>query len=285
MSRSELAFLIILACLALLPIWSWPSPSAEIQLNSPQQDFLGYDRNEYPGDAALPLLRKTFAFTSYWIGPPPGEQKSAWLGKRALLRAQGFGFVVLFNGPETRALGDESIARQKGMIDGKRAVELARQEGFPKHTVVFLDIEEGGRLPAAYHEYVKSWSGALEQSGFRAGVYCSGVPVREGKNSSISTAKNIEDNSGGRELVFWVFNDVCPPSPGCSFPKNAPPPTQSGFAASVWQYAQSPRRKERTAHCAAAYAADGNCYAPGDVEHKWFLDANVASWADPSSGR
>jgi hypothetical protein len=39
--------------------------------------------------------------------------------------------------------------------------------------------------------------------------------------------------------------------------------------------AQSPRRKEFTAHCPANYAADGNCYAPDDSAHKWFLDANV----------
>jgi len=27
--------------------------------------YLGFDRNEYPGDAALPVLRKTFSFSGY----------------------------------------------------------------------------------------------------------------------------------------------------------------------------------------------------------------------------
>ena len=143
--------------------------------------------------------------------------------------------------------------------------------------MIFLDIEEGGRLPAAYHVYLKSWAETLSRAGYRTGVYCSGIPVSEGQGVSITTARNIQDNAGTREIVFWVFNDVCPPSPGCSFPTDIPSPAQSGFAAAVWQYAQSPRRKERTLQCPANYAADGNCYAPGDSGHKWFLDVNAAS--------
>jgi hypothetical protein len=53
----------------------------------------------------------------------------------------------------------------------------------------------------------------------------------------------------------------------------------------VWQFAQSPRRKQFTAHCAATYNRDGNCYAPGDNAHAWFLDLNSATSPDPSSGR
>src|SRR6267143_5567909 len=49
--------------------------------------YLGFDRNIYPGDAALPALRKTFVFTSYWLSPPPGEKINTWLGKREFLRS------------------------------------------------------------------------------------------------------------------------------------------------------------------------------------------------------
>jgi hypothetical protein len=192
----------------------------------------------------------------------------------------------LFNGPESRSLSSETVAREKGNADGKRAATVARQEGFPKGTIVFLDIEEGGRLPAAYHKYLKSWSEGLARAGFRAGVYCSGMPVNEGKGVSITTAKDILDHADTREMAFWVYNDACPPSPGCSFPASAPLPLQSGFAkAVVWQYAQSPRRKEFTARCPANYAPDGNCYAPGDSGHKWFLDVNAATSADPSAAQ
>jgi hypothetical protein len=108
--------------------------------------------------------------------------------------------------------------------------------------------------------------------------------VSEGGSVSITTAKDLQDHLAGRKLVFWVFNDVCPPAPGCSFPQTPPAPAEGGFAgAEVWQYAQSPRNKDRTAHCAATYATDGNCYAPGDSARKWFLDVNVAGSPNPSA--
>lgn len=283
MNLSAVILLAILLLVSLAPVAVVSNTSVPLA-GDPANNPLGYDSNEYPGDSALPILRKTFSFTSYWIGPPPGEKKSTWLGKRARLAQQGFGFVVLFNGPESRALKNVAAARKKGALDAERAANLAAQEGFAKGTVVFLDIEEGGRLPANYHEYLKSWAGALERAGYRIGLYCSAIPVREGNDVSMTTARDIQDHAGSRNIVFWVYNDACPPSPGCSFPATAPDPAQSGFAgAAVWQYAQSPRRKEFTSQCPANYAADGNCYAPGDTGHKWFLDVNAASSADPSS--
>jgi len=246
--------------------------------------YLGFDRNEYPGDEALPFLRKTFSFTSYWLGAPAGEKRSTWQGKRALLASQGFGFLVLFNGRESRQLKSAFYARQMGFMDADSAANFARGEGFPDGTVIFLDIEEGGRLPNNYHEYVSAWGDTLEIAGFRAGVYCSAMPVDEGDGTKITTAQDIRSHIGSRPMVFWVYNDACPPSPGCTFPQTPPSPATSGFSsATVWQYAQSPRRKEFTAGCPANYAPDGNCYAPGDAERRWFLDANVATTPDPSS--
>src|SRR5260221_7850953 len=43
------------------------------------RSYLGFDRNDYPGDAAMKLLRRDFAFTSYWLSPPPGDRKSTRL--------------------------------------------------------------------------------------------------------------------------------------------------------------------------------------------------------------
>ena len=250
------------------------------------KSYLGFDRNDYPGDDALPILRRTFSFTSYWIGLPPGEKRSTWLGKRALLQSQGFGFVVLWNGRASRNLRSASDAHRKGKFDAQNAAKSAHLEGFPAGTVIFLDIEEGGRLSAVYHDYVHAWIDALKQEKFRAGVYCSAMPVDEGGGVSITSATDLQDQLAGRKLIFWIYNDACPPAPGCAFPQAPPLPSQGSFAgAAIWQYAQSPRRKEFTAQCAANYAADGNCYAPGDTAHKWFLDADVADSPDPSAPR
>jgi hypothetical protein len=250
---------------------------------TPAGPHLGFDRNDYPGDDAMEVLRKTFSFTSYWIGPPPGEKKSTWNGKRALLESKGFGFVVLFNAQKSKALRGLFDARQKGLLDARTAGQLAREEGFTAGTVIFLDVEEGGRLPAQYHEYLKAWALGLTREGFRAGVYCSGIPVDESGGGTITTAQDIAAHEAASEFVFWVYNDACPPSPGCSFSQPGMKPEQSGFArAAVWQFAQSPRRAEFTAHCPANYAADKNCYAPGDEQHKWFLDGNVSGSGNPS---
>jgi Domain of unknown function (DUF1906) len=246
--------------------------------------YLGFDRNIYPGDDAFPMLRKTYAFTGYWLGPPPGEKLNTWQGKRELLHSLGFGFALLYRGRESGELKTATAAKQKGVVDARNAAAAAKKEGFAANSVIFLDIEEGGRLSPAYHTYLRNWFDELTATGYRPGAYCSGIPVSEGHGVTILTSDDIRHNSGERQFVYWVFNDVCPPAPGCGAPQNPPPVSAGGVSyATIWQFAQSPRREERTARCASTYLADGNCYAPGDTSHAWFLDVNSASTADPSA--
>jgi hypothetical protein len=247
--------------------------------------YLGFDRNIYPGDEALPLLRKTFSFTGYWLSPPPEEKANTWRGKRALLRSHGFGFAVLYRARAGREINSEAAAKQKGILDARNAAASAKTEGFDVQTLIFLDIEEGGRLSAAYHAYLGAWADELVRGGFRAGVYCSGIPVEEAGGTTIVTADDIRNHMGARDVTFWIFNDVCPPSPGCSVPQNPPPVSASGVPyAAIWQSVRSPRQKEFTARCATTYHADGNCYAPGDTAHALFLDVDIATSSDPSRG-
>ena len=245
--------------------------------------YLGFDRNDYPGDASLATLRRTFAYTGYWLNNPPGASSNSWAGKRALLKDTGFGFLVLFNGRLYKQLRRSPEAL--GQVDAKAAIEAARREGFPVHTIIFLDIEEGGRMLPEQKAYIYRWIDEVTDAGFRAGVYCSGIPAKEGK-SSIVSADDIRANAGGREISYWVTNDVCPPSPGCSIASHAPDPPKSGVGfADVWQYAQSPRRTDFARMC-RNYNADGNCYAAGmDPGTHLHLDLNTATSADPSAGR
>jgi len=246
--------------------------------------YLGFDRNIYPGDAALPVLRKTFRFTSYWLSPAPGEKTNTWLGKHKLLHSQGFGFVVLYRGRNSGEFKETPDATRKGTIDASNAATAAKNEGFSRGTIIFLDFEEGGRLPDLYHAYLRAWADALVETGYRPGVYCSGMPVDEGGGVSIITADDIRHRIGAREIVYWVFNDSCPPSPGCIAPQDVPSPTKSGVAyAQIWQFVRSPRDKETARHC-RGYAKNGNCYAPFDTALKFHLDMNVATSADPSFG-
>lgn len=250
-----------------------------------EKSYLGFDRNDYPGDDAMKLLRKDFTFVSYWIGSPPDEKNNTWSGKRQFLRSLGFGFVVLYLGPDSRELKTEAAAKERGAREGEEAGASAKAEGFSPGTIIFLDIEEGGRLPDTYHTYLASWSEALARAGFRPGAYCSSMPVREDRNTTITTVRDIRDHAATRDFVIWAYNDACPPSPGCAFPPNPPSPAKSGIPdAAVWQFVQSPRRKEFTKRCPAKYASDGNCYAPADAQHMWFLDVNSSASPDPSGG-
>jgi hypothetical protein len=279
----------MIALLALLPI----TQVIEAQQQA-QRSYVGFDRNDYPGDANLAALRKNFRFTSFWLNNPPGSQRNTWTGKRALLKNKGFGFLVLFNGRLYKDIKGKDAAAL-GAQDGKAAVAAALHEGFARNTLIFLDQEEGGRLLPEQSTYLLAWADAIRANGWRAGIYCSGIEVPDGAGT-ISTARDIVEKEKARtpvagkaapHLRLWVANDQCPPAPGCTLQH---PPMQSALgselAAStlVWQYAQSPRRAQFTSGCPANYAADNRCYAPGLAQSSdTFVDLNVSSSPDPST--
>jgi hypothetical protein len=242
--------------------------------------YLGFDRNDYPGDQNLQALRKSFDFAGYWLNNPPGDSENSWHGKRAILERAGFGFLLLFNGRTYAELKD---AANPGASDGAIAAQSARAEGFRPGSIIFLDQEEGGRMLDEQKQYVFAWADAVKHAGYLPGIYCSGIEIPEQAGGTISTARDLHDSAQGRDLVFWVANDACPPSPGCAF-QNSPLPESSGAPfAEVWQFAQSPLRKQFAAACAPSYDPDGNCYPPGlGAGQKPHLDLDSARTADPS---
>lgn len=266
-----------LVCLLVLAI----APQA--QNRASHHAYLGFDRNDYRGDEALPALHRTFAFSGYWLNAPPGATQTDWLGKRHKLQEAGFGFALLFNGKLYRELQGKD-ASAIGKNDGQSAVAAARREGFPAHAVIFLDQEEGGRLFSEQKAYLYAWSDALISAGYRAGVYCSGMEFVEGGGAHVITARDIRDNAGRRDITYWVSNDTCPPSPGCTF-THPPEPGSSGVRfAEIWQFAQLPRRAEQTGRCAATYHSDGNCYPPG-LGPPLHIDVSSSTTSDPSHAR
>jgi len=254
-----------------------------------QSSYLGFDANDYPGDAALAGLRRTFAFAGYWLNAPPGGSTKPWTGKREILRRAGFGFLVLFNGRLQRDLRNPSRATMLGKGDAASAAQAARREGFPLGTTIFLDQEEGGAMEAEQMAYIEAWVKGVRAAGFRTGIYCSGMPAAAGKGVLVTTAADIrarfEPRGAAEGIAFFVYNDACPPSPGCAYAKEPPSPAASGIAfASVWQFAQSPRRRKYTGACSGTYGRDGNCYAPGQGPGTPFLDIESARTEDPSGG-
>lgn len=264
-----------------------------------QRSYVGFDRNDYPGDAALTAMRANFRYVGYWLNNPPGVNQISWAGKRALLKQSGFGFLLLFNGRNYAELKSKDAAAL-GSADGNAAVAAAAREGFPKNVIIFLDQEEGGRMLPEQAAYLFAWADAVRAGGARAGVYCSGIDVAEG-SGTINTAQNIVELEKAREqghsksegtehrLKIWIANDQCPPSPGCTLAaprlSAAVTPDLAGSVV-VWQYAQSPRRSQFTRGCPANYNTDGNCYAPGLAhDANAIIDLNTADSPDPSEGR
>jgi hypothetical protein len=265
-----------------------------LPLAAPAQTYAGFDANEYPGDAALPALRKHFVFIGYWLTNPPGADHNPWVGKRDILLRNGFGFLVVANGrldkEINRAIKQGKPAAALGREDAKAAVAAAQREGFPPRTILFLDQEDGGRLLPEQAAYLLAWTEAVARSAYRPGVYASGQPVPDGtgpdgKPVTITTIQDIRSQVAAghlHEIAFWVYQDACPPAPGCVM--QPPPPDLSGtFDTIAYQYAQSPRRKSITQACGKTYAADGNCYA-ADLPHTP-LDLSSSSSPDPSHGR
>jgi len=246
--------------------------------------YLGFDRNDYPGDANLKTLRQTFSYTGYWLNNPPGSKSNSWTGYRTAVESAGFGFLVLFNGRLYAELKSVAKAQRMGKADALTAVSSARREGFPGGTIIFLDQEQGGRMLSEQKAYILAWVDGVIAAGFRAGIYCSGQVSPDEEH--IVTAIDIRQSAGSREITYWAINDACPPSPGCTFPQRAPNPSQSGVDfAEIWQFAQSPRRKDLAGRC-TNYSRDANCYPPGTSSAQGLhIDLNSATSPDPSHGR
>ena len=270
------------------------------QTGQTPHNYVGFDANEYPGDDQLATLHQKFAFTGYWLNNPPGATSNPWAGKREALVRAGFGFLVIFNG----RLDREIIAAQKAgkppaafaRQDAAAAVAAARREGFPAGTILFLDQEEGGRMLPEQATYLLGWTEAVAATGYKPGVYASGKPVPDedesGRKITITTIQDIRAQVAAKHLhpvAFWVYQDACPPAPGCvADPAKLPAPDLSGtLGTAAWQFAQSPQEKDITKACSATYSRDGSCYLPGAppaLAH-YRLDLSVSSSADPSHGR
>ncbi len=249
--------------------------------------YIGFDRNEYPGDPNLKILRRTFSYSGYWLNNPPEANTNSWTGKRKTLQVAGFGFLIVFNGRTYAEIKSAGDAAKLGNSDAAAAVSAAHAEGFPLQAIIFLDQEQGGRLLPEQRSYLHAWVDGVNSAHYVAGVYCSGIAFKEGSGASIVTAEDIREHAAGRKLKYWIVNDSCPPSPGCAFLRKDLVPGSSGISfAEVWQFAQSPKRADFASGCSANYNKDGNCYSRDvDPAQRLHVDLDVATSDDPSHGR
>jgi len=118
------------------------------------------------------------------------------------------------------------VNAMQGSIDARDAIATAAREGFPKGTVVFLDVEHMDVIPQPMRDYYRAWTRALLADGrYQPGIYA------HTKNAqAIYTDVNDEYDQAGVDAdpPFWIAG-----ASGFS-PESAPTDVGHAFA-SAWQ--------------------------------------------------
>jgi hypothetical protein len=169
------------------------APLAEETLEG---NWLGFDTHTYPGDDRMRAWKNAPNAPYHWVGfylpQAPCHKSSSWRGKRQTLVDMGWGLAVVYVGQQTwgrvpRTLTPTQLARlekrgetcsadflyaQRGVNEGIDAIRKTEAEGFPKGTVIFLDIERMERMPTRMREYYRSWVATVLNDGrYRPGIY------------------------------------------------------------------------------------------------------------------
>lgn len=188
--------------------------------------FLGFDTYAYPGDAKMRAWKNAPNAPYHWVGfylpGAPCNKGSSWSGKRQTLADMGWGTAVVYVGQQTwnrppRTLTPSQLALLKrrgetcntdflsadrGAQEGLDAIRKTEAEGFPKGSVIFLDIERTEKMPQRMRDYYKSWVATLLTDGrFRPGIYV------HSHNASVvyDDVKKLFEAAGFQEEPrFWI---------------------------------------------------------------------------------
>ena len=118
------------------------------------------------------------------------------------------------------------VSQSRGALEAADAIAKAEAEGFPRGTIVFLDIERMDVTPKAMREYYKEWVARVLADGrFTPGIYAHvhNAPLIYRDVKSVFEATGRTD-----EPAFWIAG-------GRNFsPTKLPQDVGHGFAA-VWQ--------------------------------------------------
>lgn len=147
------------------------------------EQYLGFDTNLYPGDRTMKIWAEDGTYD--WVGfylPAPCHKDRSWSGKRDTLLNMGWGLAVVYVGQQVwktskkpkkgATCSNAFVTGGRGVIEGRDAIGRVMAEGFPRGTVIFLDIERMDRIPASMKAYYTSWTKTvLEDGRYRVGYY------------------------------------------------------------------------------------------------------------------
>ena len=212
------------------PLMAWAQAAApRNQPSAPNmtdrsRTYLGFDRNEYPGDDQLAELRRQLCLCGILAQYAPGQLAKFLAGQaRTPDRAWLWISNSLQWAPRCRTSRQGCGRARPG---GCRERGLRRESrGFSAGAILFLDQEEGGRLLPEQSAYVMAWVEGIRGSRYRPGVYCSGIPVREGgAGAAIRSARPRTFSTtrvAGHSRSGWQMTRVLP-LPAASFPQRFP---------------------------------------------------------------
>ncbi|MBV8568432.1 MAG: DUF1906 domain-containing protein [Methylobacteriaceae bacterium] len=188
--------------------------------------FAGLDTSDYPGTPQMGWLKKNtnLAWCGFYLGKAPSHPSTSWMKHRSDLDKQGWGFAPIYVGQQVTGPGTHNSSLAQGQADGKDAVALMGQAGFPNGSSVYLDIENGPPLMPVQHDYIAGWVDTVAAHQYQPGVYCSFLLAEEVHGL----------RSQARVWVFRVATTKPHPVPGPNYPD--PHPGGSGYAgAFMWQ--------------------------------------------------
>lgn len=192
--------------------------------------FAGMDTSIYPGDVVMDdlLANTNLVWCGFYLGPAPSHPDPSWMDRRAHLTRTGWGCAPIYVGQQDGGPGSHTLSTKQGELDAENARFLANAAGFPKGSVIYLDVEAGGALSAGLRDYVTAWVDIVAVLDYVPGIYCSHTTV-----ASI--------NALGLDVRLWVYK-LKPSDVGGQKqqPFKDDEPSDTGITDAVaWQWAQN----------------------------------------------
>ena len=248
---------------------------APIANNYEKGHYVGFDTHTYPGTATMTAWKHTPGSPYSWVGyylPSPCHNDASWTGKRDTLRTMGWGVAVVYVGQQTwgktpRVLSQaqrdavkkkndcstDLISPDEGTAEANDATARTQAEGFPKGTVVFLDLERMETIPPAMRAYYRAWAKRM----LEIGTYTPGFYAHEHNAQQVHDDVMLEFVAAGRkdEPRFWIAG-------GKGFDEGKAPQDVGYTFAGMWQGVIDVARSV--------------------AKIKLPVDVNVGAWASPS---
>jgi len=150
-----------------------------------------------------------------------GKRIVSYVNKRVPVRV-----MVSPRASRNTSCSTQFVSASRGTADANDAVAKAAAEGFPKGTVIFLDIERMEVVPQAMRDYYRAWTRRVIEDGrFRPAYYAHSFNA----NLVYSDVKQVLAGAGiSTDPPFWI-------SGGGGFSKDKAPSDVGHAFAQVWQ--------------------------------------------------